>query len=154
MTTKTAPKKAPAKKAPARNVKAAPQKKIAAEAPRKVSTNTHLDAGLNLKLYDGPSSFVNSNRKVKIMLGREVEASKLTSRAQQGFYALRKCYGKSAFEPKGFDNGILRDLVGAGLITVSNGQKQTIDGKEYMLDGATSVRAQITAAGMNYGKAA
>lgn len=154
MTTKakTAPAKASAAK---RNVKAAPVKKTtakAADAPK--SVNSHLEAGINVRRYNGPSTFVNANRKTKIMLGREVVPAKLTSRAQAGFYALRDCYAQDSFNPKGFDNGILRDLVGAGLISLSGGQKSTIDGTDYMMDGAKSVIAKITAAGMAYGKAA
>ena len=87
------------------------------------------------------------------MLGREVAAAKVTTRAQKGLYALRKTYADKAFNPRGFDNGILRDLLGAGLITVSGGQKQVIDGKEYMIDGDKPVAAKLTAAGMAYGKA-
>lgn len=152
MTTKS---KTPAKTTSKRVVKAAPVKKTetkAAEAPK--SVNTHLEAGINVSRYNGPSKFVNANRKTKIMLGREVVPAKLTSRAQAGFYALRDCYDNKSFNPKGFDNGILRDLVGAGLITLSGGQKSVIDGTEYMMDGAKAVVAKITAAGMAYGKAA
>ena len=144
-----APKKKPVAKP--RALKADAAKKVkAAKSPQ---VNPHVESGLNVSRYKGPSSYVNSNVKTKIMLGREVDLAKLTGRAQAGFYALRDCYKASQFEPRGFDNGILRDLVGAGLITVSGGQKQTIDGKEYMLDGASPVKIKITSTGMSYGSA-
>ncbi len=134
--------------------KAAPAKKVeatkTAAAPK---VNPHLAAGIKVSRYSGPSSFVNSNRKAKIMLGRKIEASKVTTRAQQGLYALRESYSEKSFAAGGFDNGILRDLLGAGLVKVSGGQKSLIDGKEYLQDGATPVKVQLTAAGMAYGKA-
>lgn len=131
----------------------APAKQARAPKERQPQVNSHVEAGINVNLYDGPSSFVNGNRKTKIMLGREVAASKVTTRAQKGLYALRNTYGQKAFNPRGFDNGILRDLLGAGLITVSGGQKVTTDGHEYMVDGSQPVSVKITAAGMAYGKA-
>jgi len=149
----TAPKKEKTvKEAKARKIKTggAAKEAVAAKSPQ---VNQHIAGGLNTGRYKGPSNYVNGNCKTKIMLGREVDVAKLTSRAQAGFYALRDCYKANQFEPRGFDNGILRDLVGAGLITVSGGQKQTIDGKEYMLDGAQPVKVKITAAGMSYGTA-
>lgn len=153
----TTSKKTTAPRKP-RKVKTASKKTTvaAAAAPTKTKepqVNPHIAAGISLARYNGPSSFVNSNRKVKVMLGREVSPSKVTSRAQAGLYALRDTHGGKQFTPMGFDNGILRDLLGAGLIDLSGGAKQTIDGKEYMLDAETPVVAKITAKGMAYGKA-
>lgn len=150
--TTTAAQKRPVKTRTAKaTTKQATPAKGDTEKPKQV--NAHVEAGIDVRMYDGPSTFVNGNRKTKIMLGREVAASKVTTRAQKGLYALRQTYGDKAFNPRGFDNGILRDLVGAGLITVSGGQKQVIDGKEYMIDGDKPVAAKLTAAGMQYGKA-
>lgn len=115
--------------------------------------NPHIAAGVSLNRYKGPSSYVNSNRAVKIMIKDGVAASKLTSRAQGGFYALRDSYKEGAFQAHGFDNGILRDLVASGLVNTSGGQKTVIDGKDYITDGAKPVTLKITAAGMAYGKA-
>lgn len=156
---KPADTKATTKVDPAAKKKPATKRTLKTDASKKVKAakspqvNPHIESGLNISRYKGPSSYVNSNVKTKIMLGRDVDIAKLTGRAQAGFYALRDCYKNAQFEPRGFDNGILRDLVGAGLISVSGGQKQTIDGREYMLDGAQPVKIKITAAGMSYGSA-
>lgn len=137
----------------ARKVKTTAKNAAAPTKAKAPQMNPHIAAGISLARYKGPSSFVNSNRKVKVMLGREVAPAKVTSRAQSGLYALRDTHGGKQFTPMGFDNGILRDLLGAGLISLSGGQKQTIDGKEYMVDAETPVVAKITAKGMAYGKA-
>lgn len=145
--TKTAPKRT-------RKVKTPPKAKVAAAPkPKQPQVNPHVEAGINVARYTGPSSFVNSNRKVKIMLGREVPPSKLTDRAKAGLYALRDSYAGKQFAPRGFDNGILRDLLGAGLINLSGGDQQTIDGTAYMLDGEKPVMVKITSAGLQHGKA-
>lgn len=145
----------PVKPAAKRTRKVAVPKKETkvAAAPKEAQANPHIAAGVSLARYKGPSSYVNSNRKVKVMLKDGVAASKLTSRAQGGFYALRDSYKDAPFQPLGFDNGVLRDLAAAGLINLTGGMKTTIDGKEYILDGDKPVKAKITAAGMAYGKA-
>jgi hypothetical protein len=145
--TATAPQKGSTTK---RRVKTPATKVKAAKEPQ---VNPHIERGLKLDRYTGPSSYVNANRKPQIMLGKELSPSKLTSRAQAGLYALRDSYGGNQFEPRGFDNGILRDLVAAGLVTVSGGQKATINGKEYAVDGASPVKLKITSVGLSYGKA-
>lgn len=136
------------KTAPKRRVKTPPKVKV--EAAPKPRTNAHVEAGINVQRYTGPSKFVNGNRRVKVQLGGRTD---VTDRAAQGLYALRECYGDKAWEPKGFDNGILRRLLGQGLIKAEGGQKQTIDGLPYLVDGAQPVRFTLTAEGMAYGKA-
>jgi hypothetical protein len=115
--------------------------------------NPHIAAGVSLNRYSGPSTYVNSNRKVKVMVKSGVSPAKLTSRAQAGFYALRDSYAKNGFNAHGFDNGILRDLIASGLIKTTGGQKTVIDGKDYLLDGAKPLTLHITDAGHAYGKA-
>ena len=140
----TAPKKTPAKK----RVKPQVAKKVeAAPAPK---INTHVAAGIKATRYTGPSSFINGNRRVKVQLGGRTE---VTDRAAKGLYALRECYGDKPWTPKGFDNGILRRLLGQGLIKASGGTKSTIDGLPYLIDGAQPVSFTITAEGMKHGKA-
>ena len=141
--TKTAPKAAPKRrvKTPTKKVEAAPKPKV----------NTHVEAGIDIGRYTGPSKFVNGNRRVKVLMG--VTRDKLTDRAASGLYALRDCYGTKAWEPKGFDNGILRDLLAMGLIEAQGGSKQTIDGAPYLVDGSKPVAFKITSAGAAYGKA-
>ena len=146
----TQTKKAAAPKAaPKRRVKTPAKKAEAAPAPK---VNRHVEAGIKVARYTGPSSFVNGNRRVKVLTG--VTRDKLTDRAASGLYALRDCYGNGAWEPKGFDNGILRDLLAMGLIKPAGGQTQTIDGAPYLVDAAKPVTFTITAEGMAYGKAA
>lgn len=139
-------------KRPARNVKtktksAAP----AAKQPKAVKTNTHIEAGVDVGRYTGVSSFVNSNRPVKVLVG--VTRTNLTDRAASGLYALRETYGNKTWNPRGFDNGILRDLVAMKLIQPTGGQTQTINGSSYLVDGAKPVQFALTAEGMAYGKA-
>lgn len=148
----TAPKRTRKVSVPKKDVPAA-AKVAAPKAEKAPMVNPHVAAGVSLNRYKGPSSYINSNRAVKVMLKDGVSASKLTSRAQGGFYALRDSYKDGSFQAHGFDNGVLRDLVAAGLITASGGQKSTIDGKEYITDGAKPVTLKITPAGMAYGKA-
>ena len=138
--------------------KAAPKRRIKTpaaapkvEAASKPKVNTHVEAGIKVSRYTGPSTFVNGNRRVKVLLAGKVD--KLSDRKAQGLYALRECYGSKTWEPKGFDNGILRDLLAMGLIEASGGSKQTIDGAPYLVDGASPVAFKITSAGMAYGKA-
>jgi hypothetical protein len=142
------------KKAPVRAKRTikTPAAKVAA-APKKEATNAHLDAGIAVNRYTGPSSFVNANRKPQIRLGVEAVADKITDRQKAGLYALRDCYGNKQFKPRGFDNGILSMLAGAGLLKVEGGQKATINGATYQVDGDKPVVLTITAAGMTYGKA-
>lgn len=131
----------------------APTEKVTAQKASKTQVNPHLEAGLDAGRYNGPSSYVNGNRKPQIMLKDGVSPEKLTDRAKSGLYALRDSYGNKTFQPRGFDNGILRDLVAAKLITVSGGQKVTLNGKPYMIDGESPVALKVTAAGANFGKA-
>jgi len=154
---KTPPKRrinAGVKKAPAS--KSSVKKETAAKAPAKAKAapepkvNSHVEAGLNFQRYTGPSKFINGNRRVRVQVGGRTA---ITDRAAQGLYALRECYGSKAFQPKGFDNGILRRLLGEGLITASGGKKETIDGLPYLIDGEKPVTFKITAKGMGYGKA-
>lgn len=142
------------KKAPVRAKRTikTPTTKVAA-APKKEATNAHLDAGIAVNRYTGPSSFVNSNRKPQIRQGVEAVADKITDRQKAGLYALRDCYGSKTFKPRGFDNGILSMLAGAGLLSVSGGAKATINGSTYIVDGDKPVTLSITAAGMAFGKA-
>jgi hypothetical protein len=81
------------------------------------------------------------------------KGDKLPDRKAQALYALRQAYGTKPWTPKGFDNGILRDLLAMKLVEYKGGSKQTLDGLPYLVDGATPVQFTITAAGMAYGKA-
>lgn len=146
-TTAAAKKTAP--KAPAKRRIKTPAKKVEAAAAPKV--NTHVAAGINVQRYTGPSKFVNGNRRVKVLLGQTRD--KLSDRSAQGLYALRECYGSKPFEPKGFDNGVLRNLLAMGLIKAEGGSKQVIDGASYLVDGAKPVVFTINEQGMAYGKA-
>jgi len=147
--TKTQIKPAP-KKTPAPKKKTATKAKVAA-APK---VNPHMEAGVNINAYAGPSSMINANRKTRIMLVGERTTGSMTERMQKALYALRKAYAGKQFPAKGFDNGIMRDLAAAGLITLKGGAKETINGKPYLIDAATPVMVNITKAGQDYGKAA
>ena len=144
--TKPAPAKADAKPA----VKPKPVK---ADAPKEPKTlvNEHVVAGLDVDLYPGLSKFVNANRKVKIMTGVSRDTGSLTDRMKAGLYALRKAYSGRGWKARGFDNGILGELAGAGLIEFSGGIVEKTDGHDYLMDGAQPVVGKITAKGMKYG---
>lgn len=146
--TAAAEKKAAPKSTPKRRVKTPPKQAQAAPEPK---VNTHVAAGINVNRYTGISKFVNNNRRVKVLLG--VTRDKLTDRSAQGLYALRETYGGKTFQPRGFDNGVLRDLLAMGLIEADGGSKQTIDGAPYLVDGAKPVQFKVTSAGAAYGKA-
>lgn len=151
-------KKAPAKrrvvKTPTKTAAKAPKAKVEkAPAEKKVMINAHVDAGIEVRRYTGPSKFVNANRKPQVRLGVEAVAAKITDRQRQGLYALRDCYGTNTFKPRGFDNGILSILVGCGLLTASGGTEQIINGTNYLVDGDKPVTLKLTAAGTAYGKA-
>lgn len=148
-TTKTSRKtvKPAAKKAPAR--KASPTKKPT-QAAAKPATNQHADAGL--KIGD-VNRLMNSNRKTHVLLKEAIPAGRISADKRASLYALRNTYGKNAFGVRGLDNGIVRDLVAAGLVSLSGGQTIADNGKNYMVDGETPVMAKITAAGMDFGKA-
>lgn len=141
-TSKPAPKKVAAKPAP---------KKEATKKAAAPKVNPHVEGGVKFERYAGPSKGNNGLRPVKIM--KKEPITDLTDRCRQNLYALRDQYKGSSFQARGLDNGILRDLLAAGLISVSGGQTETRDGREYILDGATPVQVKITAAGQKYGAA-
>lgn len=153
-TTTTKPAKAPRQiKTPgAKAVKAKPNK-VAVEAKQAAApkVNAHVAAGVAVSDYSGLSSMINNNRKAEVKLVSERDPGKLTERMQKSVYALRRVYGTKAFGVKGFDNGIIRDLLAAKMIRLSGGQETVIDGSPYMIDGATPLTATFTAAGTKYG---
>ena len=147
---------AKAKAAKAASDKAAGATK-AAPAPR---VNAHLAAGLNGSLYRGLSPYTNSNRKPRIAIAgqskycRATPAS-LSERSLAAFNALRACYAAKPFAPRGFDNGILAMLCGAGLISpvAKTGATSDDNGTTFAIDGATPLQFALTKAGIAYGKA-
>lgn len=155
-TTKTPPKKAPTKKATNKPAAKTTRKAVAAKpkAAKAPTINTHIEAGVNVAKYNGPSSFVNANRTTQVLLRDGIDPGKVTDRARKGLYALREAYATKPFTAKGFDNGVLRDLLAAKLISVSGGEKVNVNGKEYMRDGEQPLKVKITAAGMTHGKTA
>lgn len=140
--------KAPAKVATATAVKPKPVKALA---PKEPQANVHVTAGLDVTLYAGLSKFVNQNRKTKVMAGVERSTGSLTDRMRSGLYALRKAYNGKQWQAKGFDNGILSELAGSGLIELHGGITENVDGHAYMMDGPTPVVGKVTAKGMKYG---
>jgi len=148
MTTQT--KKAPAK---TRRKVVTPKATKAAAPAKEAKTNAHLDAGVNVSLYKGMSTFVNGNRKPQIATDVEADTSKMTDRRRAGLYALRDAYGEKTFRPRGFDNRILAVLIGAGLVSATGGTKETINGIEYLVDGDKPITLKLTTAGQTYGKA-
>ena len=114
-----------------------------AAAPKQTQVNSHIEAGISFQALVRPPLEREPQTLVMLVV---VDATARQRSVRSGDY------GNKKFQPRGFDNGILRDLVGAGLITLSGGQKQVIDGKEYMVDGASAVQVTLTAAGMSYGK--
>jgi len=114
--------------------------------------NQHVEAKVSVGDYSGLSSMINSNRKTAIMVAPARATGSLTERHQKSLYALRKAYGDKPFGAKGFDNGILRDLLAAGIIRLKGGITEVIDGKTYHLDGPTNVMVTFTPAGIAYGK--
>jgi hypothetical protein len=150
---KTPGTKPPPKAPAAKTASAVKPRPVKAEAPKEPMVNAHVAAGVDVALYAGLSKFVNQNRRTKIMTGVERSTGSLTDRMQRGLYALRKAYGGKSWTAKGFDNGILSELAGAGLIELSGGITENIDGHSYMIDAATSVAGKITAKGLKYGLA-
>jgi hypothetical protein len=148
------PGQKPVAKTAASAVKPKPMKADAPKSEKAPVTNAHVDAGIDVNAYTGLSKFVNQNRRTKIMTGVERSTGSLTDRMQRGLYALRKTYGGKQWPAKGFDNGILSELAGAGLIELHGGITENIDGHSYMIDAATPVVGKITAKGMKYGLAA
>lgn len=140
-----APKKETAAKdaKPAKTPRAAPAPKV----------HAHREAGVKADLYTGMSGMFNNNRKTAVMEAPARPTSTLTERHQKALYALRGAYADKPFPAKGFDNGILRDLRAAGLITLNGGVTENIDGKVYHLDGTTPVMVKITKEGAAYGRA-
>lgn len=148
--TRTRLVKTPGSKAPAKMKAAQAPKAAKAEAP-KVRTNVHVDAGVDTSAWTGPSDMLNKNRKVQIMQRANVTADDLTDRQKKSLYALRKAYAGRGFPAKGFDNGVMAFLAASGMLSLSGGQTATIDGKSYLVDGATPVIARVTAAGTKFG---
>jgi hypothetical protein len=158
--TNTQTAKTPAKK---RNIKTA-GKVAAAVKPKPVKAaaptvapapkvNAHVEAGVKVSAYAGLSSFINANRRTKIMVRDTRPTGSLTERMQKTLYALRGAYDAGHFNVKGLDNGVMSNLAAAGLVSLSGGQTETIDGKAYMVDAEAPVKAMVTKAGREYGKA-
>lgn len=124
-----------------------PKSEVAAE-PKRV--NVHVEAGVE-NTHDGLSSYINANRKVAVRTDVTAGVEDMTPRMQKGLYALRKAYGTKSWAARGFDNGVLAHLRAAGLIELTGGQVQNIDGHPKMLDAATPVMGKVTAAGAKYG---
>ena len=150
-TTKRAPRKVQTPKAnpPKRSAKAPVETKQATNAAREPWVNPHIKAGIDVSRYEGLSKFVNGNRRPKVA----IDTRRVTGRAAKGLYALRDCYGTKAFQPRGFDNGLLARLLSEGMIAPHGGTKATIDGAEYLIDGDTPLTFTVTAKGMAHGKA-
>ena len=143
-----AAKAAKAAKAQAAAKAKAVQAAVTAKAAEKPKlTNAHADAGLKSRV----ARLVRSTRKTQI-LKRSKTASALTTDKRNALYDLRAFYAKP-FPARGLDNGILRDLLGAGLISVSGGQHVEINGKPYIIDGENPAVITITKAGRAFGKA-
>jgi hypothetical protein len=137
----------------AKAVKAAPKAVVdkvtkAAPAPK---VNEHVANGVTTSTYPGLSGFLNANRRVKIMAIPARDTGTMTDRMQKSLYAMRKAYTGQHFNARGWDNGVLRDLAASGLISLSGGITDTIDGKTYMLDGEKPVQVFVTKAGAAYG---
>lgn len=146
--------KAPgAKSTASKVVKPKPVKAEAPKEPAAPKVNPHIEAGIDLNLYSGLSKYVNANRKVAVRQDVVATVNDMTDRMQKGLYALRRAYGSKQWVAKGFDNGILAHLAAAGLIELTGGHVQVIDGHPKLTDGTEPVRGKITAAGMKYGVA-
>lgn len=115
----------------------------------------HQDQGVDASVYSGISSFLNANRKVKVRVDVKRSPTDATERMQKCFYAVRKAYGGKSFPSKGLDNGIVSNLIGAGLLTFSGGTKDVdTAGNSIMRDGESPLMLKLTAAGKKYGLAA
>lgn len=162
---------APAKK-PVRQIKVStdkPAKKATAPATSKTAikpkpgtgttrqaaapkTNQHVEHGLKVASYTGVSTMINNNRQARVMVAPKRATGSLTERHQKSLYALRDAYNGARFGVKGFDNGIIRDLMAAGLVKLVGGTTESLDGKTYHVDGPTALQAQLTPEGLKYGK--
>lgn len=150
-----ADKPAPAAKPAKRKQTAKPADKPAPTADAKpadakpAATHYHADAGLKSRV----ARMLNANRKTRILTIAAKPADKLTSDKRAALYDLRAFYNAKPFPARGLDNGILRDLKAASLISVSGGQSITDNGKAYTIDGNKPAMLTITKAGHAYGKA-
>jgi len=132
--------------------KSAPKVEATDKQAKAPMVNAHREAGVQIGLYTGPSEMVNANRVTKVRQLAELPVGKLTDRMKKSLYALRNCYDGLAFTVKGFDNGIIAHLAAAKMISLKGGSVETVDGHAYLLDAATSVTANVTAAGKAFGK--
>lgn len=131
---------------PAQKPQAAPEPK-AAKGPK---INQHIEAGIDVTKYEG-TPVVNKGRPAMVLV-RDYTKD-LTPRLQKSLYDLRHVYGQKQFPARGIDNGVLRDLRGAGLIEMHGGQETIKDGHPHLTDGATPLMVKLSASGMKYGKA-
>lgn len=129
-----------------------PQKEVAApasKAAKQPKVNPHVAAGIDVTHYEG-TPVVNKGRPAMVMI-RDYSKD-LTPRLQRSLYDLRDTYGTKQFGVRGLDNGVMRDLVGAGLIELIGGQQTIKDGHPHMTDGATPLMGKLSASGLKYGK--
>ena len=150
---KPAPTAAPAKPAPTKRKRKPTAAPIAAApakpADKPKAVHFHADAGLKSRV----ARMLNANRKTRILHIAPKSPDKLTADKRGAIYDLRAFYAAKPFPARGLDNGILRDLLAARLISVSGGQSVTDNGKQYTLDGDKPAMLTITKAGHAYGKA-
>ena len=150
-TAKPAPSAKPAKRKQATKpaAKPAPTADAKPADAKPAATHYHADAGLKSRV----ARMLNANRKTRILTIAAKPADTLTSDKRAALYDLRAFYNAKPFPARGLDNGILRDLLAARLISVSGGQSVTDNGKQYTLDGDKPAMLTITKAGHAYGKA-
>lgn len=139
----------------------APAKPVADKPAQAV--NVHIGA-VSTKKYDGPSGYLNANRKTAISNGYHGKAvAALTARTLGAFIAMRDCYGAKPFPARGFDNAILSMLAGCTtsgkatpFIKLSGGAMlPDASGTDKLCDvPGKPVIATITSHGAAYGKAA
>jgi hypothetical protein len=126
------------------------------------AVNVHIGA-VSTKKYDGPSGYLNANRKTAISNGYHGKAvASLTARTLGAFTAMRDCYGAKPFPARGFDNAILSMLAGCTtsgkatpFIKLTGGAMlPDASGTDKLCDvPGKPVIATVTAHGAAYGKA-
>ena len=142
-------KPAPTSGAKPKRKPAAPATAPATDTDKPKAVHFHIDAGLKSRV----ARLTNANRAARVLTNRVKAPGDLTDDKKRALYDLRAFYSKP-FPARGLDNGILRDLLAAKLISLSGGTDATFSGKPYKIDGEKPLTVTITKAGRAYGKTA
>jgi hypothetical protein len=116
-------------------------------------TNPHLDVIASGTLEGSTTGLFSNKANPAFELIEPRSPDSLTGRNKRALYKLRKGYGDKAFPSNNLDEGIMKVLIAASVVSTTGGMKVERNGKEYITNGEKPLMLKITAAGQSVGVA-